>query len=74
VTLVVQKIKQCFDGCFVPSNHANSVSVLESVTLDRALEGFKRKSLLVAFQLTKQAVLDGHYAGVLGVDGAAGVV
>ena len=74
VALVVQKIEQGFDGCFVPSNHAHSVSVLESVTLDRALEGFKRKSLLLALEAVEQAVLDGHQAGVLGIEGAAGVV
>jgi hypothetical protein len=74
VALVVQKIKQGFDGSFVASNHAHSVSVLESVTLDRALEGFKRKNLLVSFELSEQAVLDGHQAGVFGIEGAAGVV
>jgi hypothetical protein len=74
VALVVQKIKQGLDGCFVSSNHAHSVSVLESVTLDRALEGLKRKCLLVSFELSEQAVLDGHQAGVLGADGADGKV
>jgi hypothetical protein len=74
VSLVVQKIKQGGNGSFVSSNHAHAVSVLESVTLDRALEGFKRKNLLVSLELPEQAVLDGHQAGVLGVDGAAGCV
>lgn len=74
MALVVQKIKQGLNGCFVSSNHAHSVSVLESVTLDRALEGFKRENLLVSFELGQQAVFDGHQAGVLGVLGAAGSV
>jgi hypothetical protein len=74
VSLVVQKVKQGFDGSFVTSNHAHSVSVLESVPIDRALEGFKRENLLVSLELAEQAVLDGHQAGVLGIDGAAGVV
>jgi hypothetical protein len=74
VSLIVQKIKQGSDGCFVSSNHAHSVSVLESVTLDRALEGFKRKSLLVGLELGQQTVLDCHQAGVFGVLGAAGSV
>jgi hypothetical protein len=65
VSLVVQKVKQGFDGCFVTSNHAHSVSVLESVTLDRALEGFKRENLLVSLELAEQAVFDGHLAGRL---------
>jgi len=66
VALVVQKVKQGSDGSFVSSNHAHSVSVLESVTLDRALEGFKRKNLLVSFELSEQAIFDGHLAGRLG--------
>jgi hypothetical protein len=74
VSLVVQKVEQGFDGCFITSNHAHSVSVLESVPIDRALEGFKRKNLLVSLELSKQAVLDGHQAGVLGMLGAAGRV
>ena len=65
MALVVQKVKQGSDGSFVSSNHAHSVSVLESVTLDRALEGFKRKNLLVSFELSEQAIFDGHLAGRL---------
>jgi hypothetical protein len=74
ISLIVQKIEKGSDGCFVSSNHAHSVSVLESVTLDRALEGFKRKNLLVNFEFVQQAIFDGHQAGVLGVLGAAGSV
>jgi hypothetical protein len=66
VALVVQKIKQGFYGRFVSSDHAHSVSVLKSITLDRALEGFKRKFLLVSLELAQQAIFDGHLAGRLG--------
>jgi hypothetical protein len=66
VSLVVQKVKKGSDRCVVSSNHAHSVSVLESVTLDRALKGFKRENLLVSFELSEQAIFDGHLAGRLG--------
>jgi hypothetical protein len=74
VALVVQKVEQGSDGCFVSSNHAHSVSVLESVAIDRALESLKRKSLLVSFEFIQQAVLDCHQQGVFGIEGAAGRV
>jgi hypothetical protein len=74
VSLVVQKGKQGSDGRFVSSDHAHSVSVLESVAIDRALEGLKRKCLLLGLEPGKQAVLDGHQAGVLDCAGADGRV
>jgi hypothetical protein len=74
VSLVVQHFEQGCNGRFQTSDHTHSVSVLEGVTVDRALEGFKRKFLLLGFEPVQQGVFNRHQQGVLGMLGAAGSV
>jgi hypothetical protein len=74
VSLFVQHVEQGFHGRFISSNHPHSVSVLKSVTVNRALEGFKRKLLLIDFEPIQQLVFNRHQQGVLGITGAAGSV
>jgi hypothetical protein len=74
VSLFVQHVDQGFDGRFISSDHPHPVTVLEGVSVDRALECFKRKLLLLGLEPVQQLVFNCHQAGVFGIAGAAGSV